>query len=437
MPYFKKIIQSNFSIIVLLCIMKIMLDYIYIKIVSPMYAYLGLTVSEELNGVLISWIMVVIYALFLIHLAKINDSNHKGAIVISVLICCSAIPTTTIVTVFNTDRMFPIVCTLYWFFIVLIYSIEFKSAKVVCGNIRFNKKHILYIIVVVLVLGDLLVFFEYTGFNVSLNLSDVYLVRTAFKTDNIPSILQYLFFASTNIFPILCVYELNKKRYSHFFIFALLQLLAFSSDGRKSTLFILILTIAGYYFVKNINVRIIPFLMTLVLSVGLVEKLLFKTTNLINYFIRRLFLLPAYLQYAYYDFFSVNEKDLFRQSIVGRLGFTSPYSSPIPKIIGNQYYAGSYANNGLFADAYSNLGLLGILLMPILLVIAFKCLDECSKDLSVGICIGVIFSVSYTLLSSSFFTVMLTHGFIISCIVIFCVPRFGNVTVKIGEHNDS
>lgn len=436
MAYIKRFIQSNFSIVVLLCIMKIMLDYIYIKIVSPMYVYMGLTVSEELNGIFLSWIMVIIYAFLLIHLAKINDYDHKGAIVISVLICCSAIPTTTIVMAFNTDLLFPIGCLLYWLFIVTTYSKQFKSVKLEFGKSNFNKSQILYLIIAVLVLGDLLVFFRYTGFNISLKLSEVYSARTAFKTDNIPSILQYLFFASTNIFPILCVYELNKKRYFSFLIFVLLQLLAFSSDGRKSTLFILIVTIAGYYFVKKINVRIIPFLMTVVLSIGLGEKFLFKTTNLINFFIRRLFLLPAYLQYAYYDFFSGNEKDLFRQSIIGRIGFSSPYSSPIPKIIGDQYYGGSYANNGLFADAYSNLGIIGILLMPILIAIALKCLDKCSEGISLGICIGIIFSVSYTLLSSSFFTVMLTHGFIISCIVIFCIPRFRNSTVEKDELND-
>ena len=108
---------------------------------------------------------------------------------------------------------------------------------------------------------------------------------------------------------------------------------------------------------------------------------------------------------------------------MGRFGFVSPYSEKIPKLIGAQYYLNSYANNGLFADAYSNLGVVGVFIMPILIVLALKILDYCSYDLDIRFCSAVIFISSYTLLSSSFFVVMLTHGFLLSCLIMYLIPR--------------
>ena len=59
---------------------------------------------------------------------------------------------------------------------------------------------------------------------------------------------------------------------------------------------------------------------------------------------------------------------------------------------------------------------------PILLAFALKWLDQSSRNISIGVSMGVIFSMSYALLSSFFFTVMLTHGFIICCVVVALMP---------------
>lgn len=50
------------------------------------------------------------------------------------------------------------------------------------------------------------------------------------------------------------------------------QLLAFFADGRKSTIFVLIATILGYYFIHNLTARMIPALMMGVTVIGYIEN---------------------------------------------------------------------------------------------------------------------------------------------------------------------
>lgn len=404
-------------------VFRILLDYIYCSIVSPVYSYVGMTVEKSLSYYIISWIMILCYILMFFLIINIEKN---GAIVLSIIFMCSAIPTTTIVAFLSHNLKFVILNILYWLFMIIFY--KYKGIKVTSGKKIIKRSPILiYIIFFFFTVVLLFICAMYTGVHISFNLYNVYEIRTAFKNSNLPVIFQYLFSACIIVFPIIIVYGLKEKKYILALIATLCQLLSFFMDGRKSTIFILIITVLGYYFIYNLIVKIIPVIMMGVTIVGLIEKMFIQTDNFINLIIRRLFLVPAYLQYAYFDFFSNNVKDYFRQGIVGRLGFSSHYTKAIPNIIGSQYYIStSYANNGLFADAYSNFGVLGIFILPLLIVCALKLLDKACEDLTSGTCIGIIIVSAFTLLSSSFFTIMFTHGFLLGCMIIYLIPRFND-----------
>lgn len=425
----KKLLENKAMLFLVLCLIRIMLDVIYCRVVSPYYSYLGLTITLSSFRLIGSWFMFFVYCILISIITNDDSEKHKGSVVLTILLCCSAIPTTTIVAYFDVDLKFIIYNTLYWTMLVFFYRLKFKRVSSF-SFIRNRNRLYVYIISFIYMLAVFFICIKYTGIEISFDLSKVYEVRTAFKSDSIPIILQYLFFSSTVVFPILLAYGLNRKNKLLIILTILFQLIAFFADGRKSTLFMLIITILGYYFIKKLNNKLIPFGIVIIIFFGYLEYRCFNTTFVIVYFIRRLFLLPAYLQYAYYDFFSVNSKDFLNQSIMGRLGRESIYNKPIPQIIGQNYYGGSYANNGLFSDAFSNFGVLGIILFPAMIAFSLKYLDKCSRGLSLGLCIGVILTTSFSLLSTSFFTVMLTHGFIICCIVIDLIPRFSQNSLR-------
>lgn len=415
------LIKRNITIILSLIVYRITLDYIYTDMIYPNFRYIGYKNEFSINTYVSSWIMLLIFSFLLI---KMQKYKTNGALVISILITVSAIPTTMIVAFYNTDSLFNILNIIYWYFVVFLYTKQYKNIKIKqLRNYRSNMG--VYFITGFLFILLLFIGFFYTGFHFKLNLYDVYEVRNNFKASNIPMLLEYLFASCIIIIPVILTYAICSGKKYLAFLALISQLLAFSIDGRKSTILILLLTVLGHFIIKKLEVNKIVCLVTFLTIAGLLEKLAFNTVILIDLIIRRCLIVTAHLQFAYYDYFSFHEKDFFRQGIIGRFGFDSPYTMNIPDIIGNEYYLhGSYANNGLFGDAYSNLGIIGVVILPILITLALKYLDKVSLGLNQGLCLGIVLVSAYAFLSSSFFTVMLTHGFLIGCIVLNMIPRF-------------
>lgn len=418
----KKSKYEAIAIVGAIIVFRLLLDYLYCEVISPMYFYAGLIVSFNKIGLFVSWIMLGIYIYLFLKLVKYNTC---GAIVIGTLLLCSAIPTTIVPAYIYMNWEFVLLNVIYWFFLVTIYKskgIKFSVNKLFFIKVK-KSPYTVNAIFVVFAMVILFIIIKYTGVHVSFDLSNVYETRAAFEVYAMPTIITYMFSASIIVFPICLVYALNEKKYLLAFWAALFQILVFSIDGRKSTLFVLIITLICHFFVNKLSVKFMAYAVTGVTFIGFMEEKILGSTLLDNYFVRRLFLLPAYLQYAYYDYFKDMPKDIFRQSIIGRFGFQSPYVEKIQRIVGNNYYMGSYANNGLFADAYFNLGIIGVFIMPLMICLAIKILEGASKGLDIGCYVGLLFVSCYTLLSSSFFVVMLTHGFLLGCIIIYFIPR--------------
>jgi hypothetical protein len=126
----------------------------------------------------------------------------------------------------------------------------------------------------------------------------------------------------------------------------------------------------------------------------------------------------------YFDFFINNTPDYFRQSILKYIGIQSPYPD-IRHMIGSIYFSRPEmgANSGLISDAITNFGVIGIVIMPIMIAIALRFFDNCVKGLNKRFYVALCVLVSYYFISSFFFTILLTHGFLALCIVFYILPR--------------
>ena len=67
----------------------------------------------------------------------IIDVEKNGAVVLSIILICSAVPTTTIVAFLGHNLEFAVLNVLYWFFMVAFY--KHKGRKIVLGK-KYNKK---------------------------------------------------------------------------------------------------------------------------------------------------------------------------------------------------------------------------------------------------------------------------------------------------------
>ena len=157
---------------------------------------------------------------------------------------------------------------------------------------------------------------------------------------------------------------------------------------------------------------------------AMIEKRLFSHVYIVDYFFRRMGYVLAQLSEKYYRYFKNNPTDIFRRTFLGKLGFESPYGLSLPYVIGNNYYSQTIGcNNGMLADVWANLGIIGILVMPFILIVCFRLLDLATDGLSGRYVIGMAVYVAVLFLNSTWSTVLLTHGFLIICMVYFIFPR--------------
>ena len=256
--------------------------------------------------------------------------------------------------------------------------------------------------------------------------SSVYDVRNMWVMENMPVVMRYLFSSCRCLLPLLLGIAVCRKAYLEAAFVLFLVLMAFSIDGLKSVAFITLLTLCGF-FVSWRNRHVLNGLLGITVC-GLLEYYFFDSYKIVDY-LRRVLAMPAQLNCFFYDYFSQpeNQYDYFRQGIVGKFGFESPYDTVIYKVIGGEYYGNweMLANNGLIGDAYYNLGWFGLIIMPILVVLLIKVIDACSAGLPKQTLLGIIIAVTYWLITSSFFTLFFTHGVAFLLLFLYFMPSIG------------
>ena len=93
-------------------------------------------------------------------------------------------------------------------------------------------------------------------------------------------------------------------------------------------------------------------------------------------------------------------------------------------MIGREYYGYDMgANNGLIADAMTNLGYGGIVVFPALISMVLKLFDRSSKGLDSRIYATVSVYVAMVLTNSFLFVSLLTHGLLVTILLLAAMKR--------------
>lgn len=415
--------------VISIVLIRIALDWIYIAYTVPNHAWqYHFAYHPSLEMQLVSWAMLALT----IPLVLLYESNRLSNLVIVTLYAVSFVPTTTIVAFQGVDSGFTLTFLVYW--IVLLVAgiiapqrIGSKREKVSQNPRVLGKWHI-GALAFVLFAVSVYINIRYTGFSITLDLSSAYDLREQAAEANMPSLLQLLFHMAKTCIPILIIFYLSVRKRLIAVLLCLAQVLLFSMDGGKSSLFSLLIALVLFFVFKKISIEPILWCITAFLLVSILEMQVIGTDNLLNYGTRRLFFVPSVLNFDYFSFFSSHPIDFYRQSLFSKIGFASFYPIPIANVIGLNSLgdASIYANNGLYADAFANLGFIGMLVMPIVFVAFLRFIDYCSRGLSVALASPLFVGAAYTLFSSSFFTALVTHGLLINCVVAYLLPREGD-----------
>ena len=272
---------------------------------------------------------------------------------------------------------------------------------------------------------------RYTGFRLNFDFLNIYTLRGEAKEFDMPTIVRYVFSWTKTINPILFGYCLIKRRWGPAALYFASQMFSFGIDGMKTTFFMPFLVLLVVFFYNRIVPRKIPMYLAMALSgfsfLGVLENIVFNSNNLILMFLRRILYLTSYISYCYFDFFQTNTPDFFRMSFLRYFGFLSPYKEygdSIAAIIGERYFPTAMnANNGLVADAITNMWWLGMIVMPLFLIMVLRLFDVCAHGLDKRMVLAFSLNLSFLMQNSFLLTVLLTHGLMPVCILLALMNR--------------
>ena len=422
--------KDNYFIhFILIIIYRLLLDYAYFNEIVVNYSYYGFKDYRNTTYQVISWLVLLAFSIPIIRLLKkkISFSNT----ILFLLTLLSIVPFTTLIYSGALNTRFIIMNCIYWIVFITLYGVIFRKeiSPIIFkyNNMKFDNKIALTIGLLSIILV-LFISWKYTGLRLNLNLNNVYDIRMEARTYRLPTILQYLFEWSRSINIILLAYSLTKKKYFASICFIIAQTISFGIDGLKSSFLMTIVTLVFMIFYKEKYIskfkRICLYGFTGISLLGVLEKILFKTGNLIELFIRRMLILPIYLNSYYVDFFSKNVPDFFKRSFLRIFGFVSSYPD-LEFQIGKLYLNRPLmrCNNGLISDAVTNFGTVGIIVGPLILVLVLIFMDRCTFNTNKKICLITALYFA-TKLIDSFLTVgLFTHGLFISLIIMTMIKE--------------
>lgn len=206
------------------------------------------------------------------------------------------------------------------------------------------------------------------------------------------------------------------------------QLLLFGMTNYKSFLFAPLLVI-GLLVVARTPTRLAWAVVGGAIGVLLVVKVYFALTDDImipSIFVRRLFFVPADIHLWFYDFFSDPGNPLVLLSNSFLSAFSAyPYDDALPYLISWAYMGlESGANVGWLADGYAQFGFAGMVVFSLVLGVLLRITDGVCRATPLAMSTAIVSVPAMALVNSALFTVLLTHGFLFSIVILWAVNGF-------------
>ena len=407
----------------LICVHRLLLDFCYFSYINPFYSYDADNAFFDYRTketFFLSWIILIGSFFFAKKFFEENEETGSSMVIFLVYLV-SYVPFTTLVYSGIISNGCYIWNSIYWLALFILYrrmpQISINQ-RALFGN-KYNAHWWMDIIAILMMVFVAYVSFKYTDFRLNFAWSNVYELRMESREYPLSFLEKYLFAMSGNVIAFSMGYFLIKKRFSLFAFALFVQFLNFSIDGAKMKIYTSIFVLAivfAQYMIAKIRFQVISLLGIVGVEImGALEVLLRDDCFFCGGPIRRIFFVPTGLHETYWRFMLINEPDYFRTNL-RHFGFSGPYNNVdgISRAIGNYLgFPAMHANNGLFSDAISNFGLLGVVIMPILLILFLLLFDKCTIGLNRALLMAVSVLLSVCLVNSPLITLLFAGGFII------------------------
>ena len=220
--------------------------------------------------------------------------------------------------------------------------------------------------------------------------------------------------------PFLLIIFLSSRKYFFASLVFLLHLFWFGVSSNKSVLFFpFIILFVFMWFKNNRGLSIIPISLSLAISFSYFIFIIFDNILYGSLFIRRVFFVPSFLTFTYYEFFS-NEQFIFWSNSITSKFIEYPFDLSPPKLIGAYRETDSHENNSFLSTGYMHAGIAGILIYAIIFSLILRLFDSIvynQKFIWVSVAVVIIPIRSMTL-SADLPTALLTHGVFASLVLV-------------------
>lgn len=392
---------------------KILLDYLYIVHISPYFSYAMLTCDFNWLDTCLSWgICICSLPVVTLFLKNLKLCSSQAAIILYLL---RFIPFTSMIAFKDFNMYFVINMLIFW---GGLFFVLYKLPNIKIIYIKLENNNILLAILVILCCTILYISGYYAHFRINFDLQNVYELRLEAREFDLPLLFQYLWPAASNVLPIMMVYFLLKKKRWIFIFIGFIILLNFSINGSKSTLFKMLLCLS-LIFIRPYNVMKwiilgLPIFCFLTIIVDyMTHSVLFSALVA-----RRVLFIPTLLDSLYYQYISDTTPVFFNAEAATEIAFS----------LGDMYFQKEEmrCNNGLFTDAFLNLGTLGCVIFPIILGLFFKVCNPILKKVNPAISVFSTLLICTTLGSATFTTSLLTHGLLLLLITCYLMASYNN-----------
>ncbi len=414
----KQFFKSHLLYFVLVILCRICFDMVYERIIFPIYGETYKYVyCPTIETVILSW---VILAAFMVPTCKLYYLE-KGVsnVVLLLLFLVSIVPFTTMVRNGQFEYLYVFANTFYFaliYFMTWIFRKKIQLRKVSIQT-RLTSGMKIRLLTIFMAIIALYVCGKYSHFRVNFSIDQVYDLRSEAGTYNLPTILNYFFRWATWVIPFLIGYYLRKKKYLYVATLFVLQIFMFGYDGMKGPFFFAVVVVLANLFLPKIKMSSLNACFLYGFSgVSVLSYAAYAVLG--NYafaqsILNRLGLIPNIISYAYYKFYMQYQPDYFRTSFLRYFGFKSPYYN-ISYMICEWFFGYSQgANDGLIADAVTNLGIAGIFIMPVAVAFVLRIADMYTDNLDERIAVCVALYLTLMLMSMFLLPILLTGGLLV------------------------
>lgn len=401
--------------ICLVIICRLLLDAVYSSSISIAFDYARMVNERTIASSITSWVVLAILTVFTIPFALGKRDEFVSSFVL-VLFIMRVIPFTSFIQYSPQPLEFVILSVFYWILLFTLLGFKHKGM-----NVKIPIKEndgVIMIISIIMMLAVVITSGVNTGFRLHFSLEDVYDLREEARGYTGPVLLSYLVSATGNIIPVLVVYYIIKKNKAMVALLAFIGFLNFGIAGQKSTIFKILACVAMIFFTKvDLRKHLLPFTVVFLLLTQFLY-IQFDNPALSWVFVRRMFYTPNLIDTFYYEYISQNGPLFFDSQASGELAFQ------ISEDFINR--EGNRANNGLFSDAFVNLGVLGILIMPILISFLVRFYNNVLRGQNKSIVVFTSIIVATTLNGSFLTRSLLTHGLFLLLVTLAFMPKVEN-----------